>query len=65
MRAAVIGLGVMGGAVAQRLVETGFDPLVHDIDPAAMARLVPGLEQVAAEAGHRLTAALAALTEEH
>ena len=30
-----------------------------------MTQLVPGLEQVAAEAGLRLTAALAALTEEH
>jgi 3-hydroxyisobutyrate dehydrogenase len=40
MRTAVIGLGVMGGAVAQRLIESGFDTLVHDIDPAAVARLV-------------------------
>ena len=39
--------------------------LVEAFDPAAMTHLVPGLEQVAAEAGLRLTAALAALTEEH
>lgn len=39
--------------------------LVEAFDPAVMAQLVPGLEQVAAEAGRRLTAALAALTEEH
>ncbi|MBA2956316.1 DUF302 domain-containing protein [Nocardioides sp. MAH-18] len=39
--------------------------LVEAIDPAAMTQLVPGLEHVAAEAGSRLTAALAALTEEH
>ena len=38
--------------------------LVEAFDPAAMTHLVPGLEQVAAEAGLRLTAALAALTEE-
>ena len=35
--------------------------LVEAFDPAAMTHLVPGLEQVAAEAGLRLTAALAAL----
>jgi len=40
MRTAVIGLGTMGGAVARRLVESGFDTLVHDIDDAAVARLV-------------------------
>lgn len=40
MRTAVIGLGTMGGAVARRLVESGFDTLVHDIDDAAAARLV-------------------------
>ena len=39
--------------------------LVEAFDPAAMTHLVPGLEHVAAEAGLRLTAALAALTEEH
>ena len=39
--------------------------LVEAFDPAAMTQFAPGLEQVAAEAGHRLTAALAALTEEH
>ena len=39
--------------------------LVEAFDPTAMTHLVPGLEQVAAEAGSRLTAALAALTEEH
>ena len=39
--------------------------LVEAFDPAAMTHLVPGLEQVAAEAGLRLTAALVAVTEEH
>lgn len=39
--------------------------LVEAFDPAVMAQLVPGLESVAAEAGRRLAAALAALTEEH
>jgi uncharacterized protein (DUF302 family) len=39
--------------------------LVEAFDPAVMTQLVPGLEQVAAEASERLTAALAALTEEH
>lgn len=39
--------------------------LVEAFDPATMTHLVPGLEHVAAEAGLRLTAALAALTEEH
>ncbi len=36
---AVIGLGTMGGAVAERLVARGFPTLVHDIEPAAVARL--------------------------
>ena len=40
MRTAVIGLGVMGGAVAERLVMSGFDTLVYDIDGAAVRRLV-------------------------
>ena len=39
--------------------------LVEAFDPAVMTQLVPELEQVATEAGLRLTAALAALTEEH
>jgi len=39
--------------------------LVEAFDPAVMTQLVPGLEQVAAEAERRLTAALAALAEEH
>jgi uncharacterized protein (DUF302 family) len=38
--------------------------LVEAFDPAVMTQLVPGLQQVAAEAGRGLTAALAALTEE-
>lgn len=39
--------------------------LVEAFDPAVMMRLTPGLEEVAADAGRRLTAALTALTEEH
>jgi uncharacterized protein (DUF302 family) len=39
--------------------------LVEAFDPGVMTHLVPGLEKIAAEAGLRLTAALAALTEEH
>lgn len=39
--------------------------LVEAFDPAAMTALAPGLEQVAAEAGRRLTAALTALAEGH
>ena len=39
--------------------------LVEAFDPAVMTQVVPGLEQVAADARRRLTAALAALTEEH
>jgi uncharacterized protein (DUF302 family) len=39
--------------------------VVEAFDPAVMTQIAPGLEQVAAEAGTRLTAALAALTEEH
>jgi Domain of unknown function DUF302 len=39
--------------------------LVEAFDPLTMTQFVPGLEQVAAEAGLRLTVALAALTEEH
>jgi uncharacterized protein (DUF302 family) len=39
--------------------------VIEAFDPAVMTQIAPGLEQVAAEAGVRLTAALAALTEEH
>ena len=39
--------------------------VVEAFDPAVMPQLVPGLADVAAEAGVRLSAALAALTEEH
>jgi 3-hydroxyisobutyrate dehydrogenase-like beta-hydroxyacid dehydrogenase len=39
MRTAVVGLGTMGGAVARRLLAEGFPTLVHDVDPAAVARL--------------------------
>lgn len=35
----VIGLGVMGGSVARRLVESGIDTGVYDISPEAVARL--------------------------
>lgn len=34
-----IGCGHMGSAMAQRLVDGGFDVLVHDIDPAKVAAL--------------------------
>lgn len=40
IRTAVLGLGAMGGAVAQRLLESGFPTLVYDIDPDAVARQV-------------------------
>jgi 3-hydroxyisobutyrate dehydrogenase-like beta-hydroxyacid dehydrogenase len=40
MRTAVVGLGTMGGAVARRLLAEGFPTLVHDVDPAVVARLV-------------------------
>ena len=39
--------------------------LVEAFDPAVMTHLVPGLAHVATQARDRLTAALAALTEEH
>lgn len=39
--------------------------LVEAFDPAVMTQLVPELDKVATEAGLRLTAALAALNEEH
>lgn len=38
----VIGLGVMGGSVARRLVDSGFDTGVHDLSPEAVARSVAG-----------------------
>ena len=38
-RIGFIGLGVMGGPMAQRLVSAGHTLVVHDIDPAAMQRL--------------------------
>lgn len=38
--AAVIGLGTMGSAVAQRLVEAGTEVHVHDLDERAVERLV-------------------------
>jgi len=40
IRTAVVGLGTMGGAVARRLLAEGFPTLVHDVDRAAVARLV-------------------------
>jgi uncharacterized protein (DUF302 family) len=39
--------------------------VVEAFDPAVMTQLAPGLEQVAREAGVRLTAALTALSQEH
>jgi 3-hydroxyisobutyrate dehydrogenase len=39
MKTAVIGLGTMGGAVAERLILSGFEVLAYDIDDAAIARL--------------------------
>jgi 3-hydroxyisobutyrate dehydrogenase len=40
MRATVIGLGAMGGAVAERLITSGVDTGVADIDSGAVDRLV-------------------------
>lgn len=40
MRATVIGLGAMGGSVAERLVTSGLATRVYDLDPAAIERLV-------------------------
>jgi 3-hydroxyisobutyrate dehydrogenase len=40
MKATVIGLGAMGGAVAERLIRSGVDTGVSDIDPGAIDRLV-------------------------
>jgi L-threonate 2-dehydrogenase len=37
--AAVIGLGIMGGAIARNLVAAGFEVAGFDIDPAALQRL--------------------------
>ena len=36
-RVAVIGIGNMGWAIAERLAECGFAPIVRDIDPAREA----------------------------
>ena len=59
-------LGACRPALAYAALQVDDDTcLVEAFDPAAMTHLVPALEQVAAEAGLRLTAALAALTEEH
>ena len=38
-RVAVLGIGVMGSAIAGRLLETGNDVVVYDVDPAPMADL--------------------------
>ena len=35
-----IGLGAMGGPMAQNLVKHGFSLVVHDIDPAKVERLI-------------------------
>ncbi|MET7924362.1 NAD(P)-dependent oxidoreductase [Streptomyces sp. NPDC005349] len=40
MKATVIGLGTMGGAIARRLVDKGFDVGGYDLEPAAVERLV-------------------------
>ena len=34
-----VGVGVMGRPMSQRLIEAGYDVLVHDRDAAAMAAL--------------------------
>jgi 3-hydroxyisobutyrate dehydrogenase-like beta-hydroxyacid dehydrogenase len=34
-----IGVGVMGGPMAQRLINAGYRLIVHDVDPGAMRRL--------------------------
>mgnify|MGYP000218045279 CR=1 FL=1 len=36
----MIGLGAMGGALAQRLLQSGLDLVVHDLDADAVAQLV-------------------------
>ncbi len=38
--AGVIGLGVMGGSIAGRIVASGFDTEVYDLNPATVERLV-------------------------
>jgi len=40
MRVGFVGLGTMGGAVAQNLLRAGFDLVVHDIRPEAAAKLI-------------------------
>jgi 3-hydroxyisobutyrate dehydrogenase len=40
VRVAFIGIGRLGGHLAARLVDAGFEVVVHDRDPAAVARLV-------------------------
>jgi 3-hydroxyisobutyrate dehydrogenase-like beta-hydroxyacid dehydrogenase len=45
-RIGLIGLGLMGGALAHRLIGAGYSVLGHDID-ADKTRLVPGLEAAA------------------
>lgn len=54
-RVAVIGAGIMGGAIAQRLIDTGHETHVFDIDPARVAAFVEkgahGHASVAAAAG--------------
>ena len=38
-KAGIIGVGVMGAAIAKNLVEAGFDLIGYDIAPAALAHL--------------------------
>ena len=52
-RIGIVGLGAMGGAIAERLVKCGFAPTVFDINDAAVDRLV----QLGAERGTRTSVA--------
>ena len=51
-RIAIVGIGNMGWAIAERLAECGFSPVVRDIDPAR--------ERLARERGFEVAASLAA-----
>jgi 3-hydroxyisobutyrate dehydrogenase len=62
MRAGVVGLGAMGGNVAARLAEAGWDVYGDDVDPEAVARA--GVRGGLADAGAALPFVLTSLPDD-
>src|SRR5688500_11841044 len=61
-RLAFIGLGAMGGPMANRLVTSGFKVTGYDINPAAMERLRQAGGQIASSAAEAAAEASVLIT---